>query len=390
MSLFVVAGNNNHNRLYWQVKGMNIGIVGPISKDRLILPDGKIVSRLGAVAYSALVLAKLLEGTDDSVVCLSHLAAEDIEEARALLDHPNIKMLAIDTAVTSGTMIELSHIGDQERFSKQMYIMTPISSKELALLANCDYLLLMPLNETDIPIEALREFRKSSQASIFLDVHGLITGLGATGTRHKQVWQHSEEWLNNIDFLKMNDKEAPWAAGCLLESEEDYADYAVGVVNRGLSACWITFGDQSSLVAWRRSGRVLWAKVPVVDVGQVIDTVGCGDSASAGFIYSYARLNNSLLAVILGNTFGSIKASLPASDEFPSKPAVRGMIFHHYRDYLHALLDELLTREHLIIHEVKEDYGDESSMLGANGYRYGHGTNNASGGDSQGSNAPRT
>jgi len=368
---------------------MRIGIVGPISKDRMILPDGKIVNRLGAVAYSALVLAKLLEGTNDCVVCLSHLAAEDINEAWALLDHPNIIIPVIGTASANGTKIELYHIGDQERFSKQMQTMTPISSAELALLTDCDYLLLMPLNETDIPLDALREFRKSSRASIFLDVHGLITGLDASGKRHKKVWQYSEEWLENIDFLKMNDKEAPWAAGCLLEKEKDYADYAIEMIDRGLSTCWITFGDQSSLVAWRRSDRIFWANVPVVDVGQVVDTVGCGDSASAGFIYSFARLNNSLLAVILGNTFGSIKASLPGSDEFPSKPEVRGMIFNHYRDYLHALLDELLTREHLIIHEVKEAYSGEGSLLGTDGYRYGHGTDNAGCGDSQGSGAPR-
>jgi hypothetical protein len=369
---------------------MKIGIVGPISKDRMILPDGKVISRLGAVAYSALSLAKLLEGTSDCIVCLSHLYPEDINEARELLEHPNIIIPAIDTAYTNGTKIELSHIDNQERVSRQMRTMTPVSSAELKLLVDCDYLILMPLNETDISLGAVQEFRRASRALIFLDVHGLITGVDAAGKRYKKAWKNSNEWLQNIDFLKMNDKEAAWASGRSLEKYEEYASYSAAMVSMGLSACWVTFGDQSSLVAWRRNDRIFWANVPVVDVGKVVDTVGCGDSASAGFIYSYAKLNNPLLAVVLGNTFGSIKASLSAINEFPSKPEVCGMIYQHYRNYLHTMLDEFLTQEHVIVHEVKEDHTYESSLYGTDGHEYGDGTDHARGSDSQGSPMPWT
>jgi sugar/nucleoside kinase (ribokinase family) len=369
---------------------MKIGIVGPISKDRMVLPDGKVINRLGAVAYSALALAKLLEGTTDCVVCLSHLSSEDIKEVRELLTHPNIKMPLLDTSYKNGTMIELSHIDDHERISRQMRTMTPISPMELNLLADCDYLILMPLNDTDIPLDGIREFRKTSHASIFLDVHGLITGLDETGKRYKKNWEHADEWLKNIDLLKMNDKEAPWASRCLLKKYEDYVHYSVDMVRMGLSACWITFGDQSALVAWRRNDQIFWTNVPVVDVENVVDTVGCGDSASAGFIYSYAKLHNPLLAVVLGNTFGSIKASLSTGNEFPSKLEVRGMVYQNYRDYLHTVLDEFLTQEHLIVHKVKEDHTYESSLHSTDGHGYGHGTDHACGSDSQGSPTPRT
>ncbi len=367
---------------------MKIGIVGPISKDRMVLPDGKVISRLGAVAYSALVLAKLLEGTTDSVVCLSHLSPEDINEARELLDHPNIRMPILDTSCKNGTKIELSLINDHERISHQMRTMTPVSLAELNLLADCDYLILMPLNETDVTLDDVRNFRKTSRPAIFLDIHGLITGLDENGNRYKKEWEYADEWLKNIDFLKMNDKEAQWAAGRSLEKHEDYANYATDMVSRRLTACWITFGDQSSLVAWRRNDRIFWADVPVVDVEKVADTVGCGDTASAGFIYCYAKLRNPLLAVVLGNTFGSIKASISAISQFPSKPEVRGVVNQHYREYLHTMLDELLTQENLIIHEMKEDPIDESSLYGTDGHRYDHGTDHEGGGNSQGSPTP--
>jgi len=364
---------------------MKIGIVGPISKDRMVLTDGNVVSKLGAAAYSALVLAKLLEGTTDCVVCLSHLSPEDINEAQKLLEHPNIRMPILDTSCKNGTQIELRLINDHERISHQMRTMTPVSLAELNLLADCDYLILMPLNETDIPLDCISEFRKTSQATIFLDVHGLITGIDENCNRYKKDWEYADEWLKNIDFLKMNDKEAQWAAGRLLKKHEDYADYSASIVSMGLSACWITFGDQSSVIAWRRNDRIFWANVPVVDIGKIVDTVGCGDSASAGFIYCYAKMHSPLLAVVLGNTFGSIKASLSALNEFPSKTEVRGVVNQHYRDYLHTMLDELLTQEHVIVHELKEDHTYESSLYGADGHGYDYGADHARGRDSQGS-----
>lgn len=367
---------------------MKIGIVGPISKDEVIMPDGSLVQRWGAVAYSALVLAKLLEGTGDLVVCLSHLSAEDTKDARDFLRHPNIIIPAVDTDHEYGTKIRLHYSNSHDRTSRQIRTMTPITAPELRLLSDCEYLILMPLNETDIPLEAVREYRRSSRAQIFLDIHGLITGVDGAGRRFKKAWADSGQWLGNIDFLKMNDKEATWAAGRSLSGQEDYAAYACSMVDMGLAACWITFGDQSSLVAWRRNERLFWASVPVVDVGRVVDTVGCGDSASAGFVYSFAKLHSPLMAVVLGNTFGSVKASLLTVDQFPSKPVVRGMVYRHYRDYLHALLDEFLTQEHLIVREVKGDQADEGSLHRPDGHGYRHGADHAGSGDSQGPNAP--
>lgn len=369
---------------------MKVGIVGPVSQDRMVLPEGDTENRWGAVAYSALALAKLLEGTDDRVMCLSHLSPEDAAKARAFLDHPNIIVPAVNSAYTSGTRIELRNVDNHERVSRQTGTMTPLSPGELKLLADCDYLILMPLNDTDIPLASVQAFREVSRAVIFLDVHGLITGVDDAGRRYRKNWEDAGAWLETIDILKMNDKEAPWAAGRQLEEEADYARYAGSTVGRGPSVCWITFGDQSSLIAWRRNDRVFWANVPVVDVGKVVDTVGCGDSASAGFVYSYAKLHNPVLAVILGNIFGSVKASLSSLNEFPSRPEVRGMVYRHYRDYLHTLLDEFLTQEHVIVREIKEDKADEGSLHSPDGHRNDYGTDYEGGRDSQGSPAPWT
>lgn len=334
---------------------MKIGVVGPISKDCIKWPNGDTISKFGAVVYTASVVAKLFEGSSDEVVCLSHVSPQDFDTINKLLDHPNIKLVCRSDSNYNGTEIELTYVNQHERVSKQTRVMTPIDLQEIMALKDCDYIILMPLNETDIEIEQLKQFRKASTAVAFLDLHGLITGLDEQGKRYKKHWEQSGEWLKIIDILKMNEKEAAWAAGFSLNNFSDYLHFAVNVVKKGILACWITFGDQSSLIVWQRGDKKIWATVPVTDTGVVVDTIGCGDSASGGFVYAYAKLHNPLLAVVMGNMVGSVKAATDKTSDFPTRPEARSMISQHYRDYFHELLDEVLFEHHVIVNEIKED-----------------------------------
>lgn len=369
---------------------MRFGIVGPISKDRVLWQNGDTVCKFGAVTYSVIALAKLLEGTKDDIVCLSHVSPDDMGQIQQFFKHPNIILTGQNDSSITGTSINLRYVDQHERVSHQTQIMTPITAAELNELSNCNYIILMPLNETDIPLDQLQEFRRKNTAMILLDVHGLVTAIDDRGTRNKQKWMCSKEWLGAIDILKMNDKEASWASSHLLSGFEDYLKYALSVVKVGLLACWITFGDKSSLIVWRRQDRIFWANVPVTDAGEIVDTIGCGDSASAGFIYAYAKLHSPLIAVVMGNMIGSVKASIYETSGFPTRPEVRSMIYQHYREYLHNLLDEFLSQKHLIVNEMKEDLSNESFVYGTNGDRYNNGTDNARSSHSEGTTTPWT
>lgn len=358
---------------------MRVGIVGPISKDKVAWQNGEIISKFGSVVYTATVLAKLFEGSEDEVICLSHISINNAEDVTRHLNHPNIKLACNADAKTEGAEIELEYINQHERISNQVRIMTPISYKEMSTLADCDYIILMPLNETDIELEVLQQFCKRSAATIFLDIHGLITGVDEQGKRYKKNWEQSTEWLQIIDILKMNEKEASGAAGHSLVDFSDYLHFAVDMVRNGVSVCWITFGDRSSLVVWRRNDKMLWATVPVTNAGEVVDTIGCGDAASAGFIYAYARSMSPLIGVVMGNMLGTVKASTCETNVFPTRPEVRNLIYQHYREYFHKLLDDFLSQQHLIVNEIKEDMEHENIMLGSNGDEHGNGADHARG-----------
>lgn len=348
---------------------MKIGVVGPISKDKITWPNGDTVAKFGSIMYTASVVAKLAEETEDEVICLTHLSPPDVATVRKLLDHPRLTFVCGTDPDNTGTEIELVYVNQQERISRQTRVMTPISLPEMMTLTDCDYIILMPLNETDIGLEQLQPFRETSKATIFLDLHGLITGVDEGGKRFKKQWEQSGEWLKAIDILKMNEQEAAWAAGHSLADFTDYLDFAVTVVKKGVLACWITFGDQSSLIVWQRGKKTIWATVPVTHPGTVVDTIGCGDSASGGFVYSYANLQSPLLAVVLGNMVGSVKAATYQASDLPTGPTVKSLISQHYREYFHEILDEFLFEHQLTIHEIKEETEHESVMHGANGDR---------------------
>lgn len=179
---------------------MKYGIVGPIAKDYIVLPNGERLEKYGALVYSAHALARLLEGTKDQITCLSHLSQTDFENISSLLQHPNIDLSRLKSFLhqKGTTEIELVYLNEAERKSRQINLMPPIDEEELLSLVDCNSILLMPLNEGDIPLDSVKKLRSVSQATIFLDVHGLVTGVKDNGKRFNKELANAEEWFSSI------------------------------------------------------------------------------------------------------------------------------------------------------------------------------------------------
>jgi len=338
---------------------VRFAIAGPVARDHIILPAGDRREKYGAVTYAATAMARLLEGTRDEVFCLSHVAPADYPAVAALLDHPNIDRSGLVAMEGGGTEIELTYVNEHERMSRQVRVMPPLTVTEMDRLAGCRAVLLMPLNDTDIPLAGVQKLRADNDAVLFLDIHGLVTGVDESGRRFGKPWADAEAWLACLDIVKMNGDEAHRVAGRSMRDYEEYARFAARLLRAGPETCWITFGDRSSLLAWRREERIEWASVPVVtDLGPVVDTTGCGDASSAGFVYAYVKgYRHPIRSVIMGNTIGSLKATFGETDAFPPRPEISGVIGDHYRQYLHRLLDDFLDRSRLIVREL-DRYAD--------------------------------
>jgi sugar/nucleoside kinase (ribokinase family) len=104
--------------------------------------------------------------------------------------------------------------------------------------------------------------------------------------------------LDRLDYLCTNDKEAKAISG-----RSEVPDAAQWFRDQGVGTVAITMGPSGSYVS---AGRIS-ACVPAVPVA-AIDTTGCGDAFTAGFVYSALAGRSPLDCARWGNALGSLCA----------------------------------------------------------------------------------
>jgi sugar/nucleoside kinase (ribokinase family) len=111
-----------------------------------------------------------------------------------------------------------------------------------------------------------------------------------------------------IDYLLINDDDA-----LLLSGQRDVSAAIEWFLNRGVKTCAITVGPQGALV---RSQDDQEFRVPAYAV-EVIDTTGCGDAFSAGFIAGLTWGASIRESAEWGVAMGSFTARALGSDASP-------------------------------------------------------------------------
>ena len=112
--------------------------------------------------------------------------------------------------------------------------------------------------------------------------------------------------LARTDILKLNDDEAAELALMLFGRELALPDFCEKIAEKySLECCLVTFGERGVLACSAREGKLY---VPGYRV-KVVDTVGCGDAFSAGFLHGI--IQNRTLEQSCG--FGSLLGALAAT-----------------------------------------------------------------------------
>ena len=99
--------------------------------------------------------------------------------------------------------------------------------------------------------------------------------------------------LPHVDYLLPNDEQVLGFTGAASP-----ADGARALLEHGVGCVALTQGARGALVAWG-PGPDQWAEVPAYPVA-VVDTTGCGDAFSAGFLRGLALGRDPVAAAALG------------------------------------------------------------------------------------------
>lgn len=171
----------------------------------------------------------------------------------------------------------------------------------------------------DLDVDRLSSARHFHLSSFFLqtglqnDLPSLFKRLKAVGltisldTNDDPSGQWSgvlDKLLDSIDLLLPNEDELKKIA------KKDTLEDSLDALSDRIPLIVVKCGSRGAVVQHGRH-RTLIPSIPVVPV----DTIGAGDSFNAGFLHSYLRENDPLLAATMGNITGALSILRPGGTE---------------------------------------------------------------------------
>ncbi len=317
-----------------------VAVLGPIPRDQIVTHAGERFEKYGCALYTAVALSALLD-PGDTIAPIAHVRRRDEAPIKEILGvYRNIDTSGITSLHDQGDVVELIYIEHNRRVERQTSFMNPILPSDVDSVLDADAFVCVPITDYEVSQPTLRHIKEHSSAPIVLDAHGPTSTLTRSGERHPRVWADRDVWLPYIDILKMNLEEA--GSAWLGESAEITADpprlshdelreLARHCLDRGVGAVCVTLDERGCVVFYPQgSGGMAEEVVGRIEVGQVVDTTGAGDSFAAGLGFGYLEYRDYVVACQYGNAMGAQRCTGAELNVYLSREATQQQILAAY------------------------------------------------------------
>lgn len=279
---------------------MKVSIVGTIVYDHIFSFQGKEIKDWGGTIYNIISLANVLD-EKSTIYPVSKVGEGHLKEINSILaTYKNVDTGGIRIS-REGTNEDLTnYITRDRRVEITKLRIKPITYQEIKPYLDVDLILFNFISGIDISLNTIRKVRENSKAIIFIDVHNKAFGIDKEGKRFPRYWKEWKEWLCYADIVQMNEEECILVMGKELAQKDEFITSSIEIIKTGPSQILITLGNRGALVVYQEGGDYYYATIPITS-HKVIDTTGCGDSFSSGYIYSIAKDKNPILATVWGN-----------------------------------------------------------------------------------------
>jgi len=298
---------------------MEIVVVGHLSRDLIIMPTATKEALGGSTAYAMLapsigafgagIVTKV--GTDFEKSYHDTLRSSGLDISGLITEGPKSTRFVNKYDASGGRVQYVEAVAPSIR---------PEDFTEYHLEANIIHF--SPLTCDEIDIECIRQAR-SSAALTSLDVQGYIRSIGRDGMVTPKVWTERDEILGLVDVVKFHEHELFTTVPT--ESELSAASL---ILSLGPRIVLVTH-DQRGSVIYTRNSQV---HVPLVLARAQVDTTGCGDTYTIGFLLEYMRSGDVRRAGLFAATCSSFNVESVGPYNMPT----RLMIESRMRPYLQA------------------------------------------------------
>jgi hypothetical protein len=317
-----------------------VAVLGPIPRDQIITHAGERFEKYGCALYTAVALSALLDPAD-TIVPICHVRRRDEGPIKQILQgYPNIDTSGITAHADQGDVIELRYIQHNIRVERQTSFMNPILPADVDRVLDADSFVCVPITDYEVGQPTLRHIKDNGSGTVVLDAHGPTTTLTRSGERHPRIWADRDVWLPYVDILKMNLEEAgsTWlgesaevTGDAPMLSDEELRDLAAHCLDRGVGAVCVTLDERGCAVFYRSgSGATMGEFVDRIEVENVVDTTGAGDSFAAGLAFGYLAHQDYVVAAEYGNAMGAQRCTGAELDVYLSREGTERQILANY------------------------------------------------------------
>ena len=233
--------------------------------------DEIVVSAGGTAGLTSVALAKLGVPTSVFGVVGEDSAGEILKNRIKSFGADISRILVKSDEATSASILPIRKNGDRPALHVPGANFS-FNADDLPKISTLDYswfhyagALRLPLLDGTVISNYLKELKSL----------GVITSCDVLGTRTLNSKDLMKEVLPNIDFFLPN-----IAEGRLITEYENERDVAKALLDMGCGCVILKMGDQGSLIMNAHDTF----KIPALPA-KVVDSTGCGDSYSAGFIF---------------------------------------------------------------------------------------------------------
>ena len=275
---------------------MKIAVLGAICFDEIYDVDGNKTESFGGISYNIAALSSIA-ATGETIVPVTKIGRDrhaPVMEMLARFSHLDTRAISVcDSPLTHVTLRWTSRDARQETI---LHKMPPFDAHDLLAANDADVAHFNFINGTELSLERLKQFRADYKDLISVDVHQLISHFSEDGKRTLVGFSNWAEWMPHIDIVQCNELELQHTVGRTLTTRADFLAAAKSLCSAGARIVAVTLGGEGALMVYQDGETMRAVEAKPFQPENAIETTGCGDSFSAGFLMGLVRHGDPLVA----------------------------------------------------------------------------------------------